>query len=289
MLRQNILFSTDEKYCPHVATAICSLVVNNSDIFFDIYLFHSSLSIASQTKLSSVVDSTLARIHFIEISHREFQGMPLGCHFTKPIYYRLLAANHIAGDTCLYLDSDIIVTGSLANLFSIYLGNSLLAAVVDQGFRGLPSLGLSPGAKYFNSGVILINLSMWRTFSMASLVVQVIDRNPSSVWFPDQCGLNAVVDGNFLELEACYNYQSSLADACCPISSVSGDSPLIVHFSGHSKPWYLNNKHPYKGLYWYYRNKTPFRSLWSDDLSLNTVIRKLLPSSIKRCIRKLLP
>ena len=58
----------------------------------------------------------------------------------------------------LYLDGDVLNTGSLKELWSLDMGESSAAAVIDcLGEKYYELLGLGKNARYCNSGVILFD------------------------------------------------------------------------------------------------------------------------------------
>ena len=123
---------------------------------------------------------------------------------------------------------------------------------------------MSPEARYFNSGVMLINLSLWRSHNVKDRVVSFVESCPNSIQFVDQCGLNSIVNGRWLSLSESYNFQTAcVGDSALYIQG----TPYIVHFTGSAKPWHLLNTHPYKRKYWHFRNQTSFKRLVSDDFS----------------------
>ena len=92
------------------------------------------------------------------------------------------------------------MTESLDGLLEVDLGEHFLAAVEDPGFNRHKKLGMKLNSKYFNSGVMLINLRKWREVDVRSAVIDFVKARANLIEFVDQCGLNGVVDGNWLEL-----------------------------------------------------------------------------------------
>ena len=64
----------------------------------------------------------------------------------------------------IYLDCDMLICGSIAELWYQPLGTAIVAAVVDPGFTQHAVLGLESTAPYFNFGMLLIHLEQWRTY-----------------------------------------------------------------------------------------------------------------------------
>lgn len=283
-----VLFATDQGYVPHLATAIFSLLENNKKLKINIVVFSAKIAPNDQKKLEEISNFFKTHIKFEILNNNLFDGLILNHHFQKSNYYRLFAADFINADKCLYLDADLIVTDALDSLFEIELGEHFLAAVENPGFKRHKALGMSSNSKYFNSGVMLINLRKWRELDVRSAVIDFVKEKAEVIKFVDQCGLNSVVDGNWLELDCTFNFQSSMMPIGPAKNSDAMKNCKIIHFTGSSKPWQMHSKHSHKQVYWEYRNKTPYRTIFSDDFNFLTVVRYITPSSIKSFLKNFL-
>lgn len=280
-----VLFATDSNYVSHLATAIYSLLKNNKELRFRIVVLTGGISDIDQNKLRDVALKFSVPLEFIFLDSSNFDGLVINHHFQKSNYYRLFAADFIDDKICLYLDADVIVNGSIGEMVNVELGNYFLGAVENPGINRNIELCMHPNSKYFNSGVMLLNLEKWRQVGVKDAVISFVKKNPDAIYWVDQCGLNSIVDGNWLELNSKFNVQSSmLANTLCR-GSCSNFEAVIVHFTGSEKPWKMNMKHPYKKHYWSYRNKTAYRSYLSDDFSLNTVLLFITPSFLKNFLK----
>jgi lipopolysaccharide biosynthesis glycosyltransferase len=283
-----VLFATDSDYVPHLATAIYSLLKNNSSLKLRIIIFTVGLDGEDQKKLKGVAEQFGACLKFEFLEDHYFDGLVLNHHFQKSNYYRLFAADLIEEKSCLYLDADIVVTASIERIFGHDLSDYFLAAVENPGFSRHEDLGMRPESKYFNSGVMLLNLEKWREDKVKDAVISLIKKKPDAISFVDQCGLNGVIDGRWLELGREFNFQSSMVAAESYADIAKRREPVILHFTGSDKPWHINNKHKYKSLYWSYRNRTPYKSFFADDITPKNLALYALPSSLEKIIKSLL-
>jgi lipopolysaccharide biosynthesis glycosyltransferase len=96
----------------------------------------------------------------------------------------------VKGGRALYLDVDIVVNGRIDDLCNAEISNIFLAAVDD--------LEMAYSAKYFNYGVMLINLEYWRAYNVKEKVIEFVGRKPEVIRFVDQDGLNFVINRNWL-------------------------------------------------------------------------------------------
>jgi lipopolysaccharide biosynthesis glycosyltransferase len=286
-----ILFASDAGYIPHLATALYSLLLNNQSIFMKIIVFTSGISKKDQQNLEQICGQFNTPLNLTQLDDISFEGLSLHSHFKKSVYYRLFAADLIQDDKCLYLDSDVTVNGSLAELISLDVNNYYLAAVKNHDcykvFNPHKELGMRLDSKYFNSGVMLINLNKWRSANLKDSVITLIRNKPEAIRLVDQCGLNGIVDGDWIELEEKYNRQTCIlttnkhADVACTSNATK---PIVIHFTGTNKPWHANYNHSHKRLYWSYRNKTPYKQFFIDQFRLANIGHYFLPSLFKKMI-----
>jgi lipopolysaccharide biosynthesis glycosyltransferase len=291
----NIVFATDEGYLQHLAVALQSLLVNNEDLDFNIYIINGGINEQKFSKLTSITAKYRCQLINIEINDALFEGLVRNHHFTKANYYRLLIPNFVDQDKVLYLDSDIVVNGSVKELYSCDFKDDYLGAVLNPGFDRHKKLGMDVNSQYFNSGVMLINNIKWKEDKITEKVIEFVTDNSDVIEFVDQCGLNAVIDGKWTAMDLKFNQQAViflpdfvLKYNCFGIQELveAKRNPVIVHYTGSSKPWQFPNKHPLKHLYWQYLSMTPFKRYFPDELTMVNVIKSIIPHQLKSFIHR---
>ena len=117
-------------------------------------------------------------------------------------------------------------------------------------------IGLKNG-RYFNSGVLLMDLVKWRQQQLTQKLFQWLEQvGDTKILWGDQDALNGVIDGDFVELPKKYN--------CIIINNTvlkAEPEDVIVHYIDYVKPWhiyYVDSAE--RQLYWQYAKK----SLWDD-------------------------
>jgi len=294
----NIVFATDRNYIQHLCAALVSLLVNNRELSFTIYIISSGMTRKNHRDIDKITKGYTCQIRHITVSDDLFVRLatdhPM---YPKGIYYRLLIPSLIDEKKLLYLDSDIIVTGSIKDLYEQELGDAYVCAIEDPGFDRHRQLGMDASSRYFNSGMMLINLSRWKQTDLQKKVIDFIENNRESIWFPDQCGLNSIINGQWKKVPLKFNQQSSIFsdgfdekfDCFSPEElREARTNPVIIHYTGGSKPWHFRNKHPYKSLYWKYLKMTPFRHAIYSDLRPSHLVKSIIPKEIKTTIKKFL-
>ncbi len=168
--------------------------------------------------------------------------------FSKAMYGRLYLADILPIDveTVLYLDCDIIVKGDLSPVFDNLSSNLSLFAVPEA-----PSLIKSYLLRklsltdYFNSGVLLFNLSVLRKNKKLSATLNYIRNNPSLL-YPDQDALNVVFQGDWQILSTEFNY----------MALDYNENATIIHYAT-AKPWNGNeNKNAF--IYYELQSNYPY-------------------------------
>jgi lipopolysaccharide biosynthesis glycosyltransferase len=205
-------------------------------------------------------------------------------------YDKLLAAA-LLPDTVtkvLWLDCDLLVLANAAQLWDSGFGDHCALAVQDSvvpcvssrfGVSGYRERGLDPVAKYFNAGVVLIDLVRWREEDVSGQALAYVRSYRKRVWFMDQEALNAVLCGHWGELDARWNRNVGMA-------TVRGadDDAWILHFSGNLKPWRYRGRGRYHALYYLHLDTTawagwrPKKSWWGSVLGMyeTSMLRRLM-------------
>lgn len=192
----NIVFCTDRNYIQHLGAALVSLLVNNRGQAFTISIISSGMTARDRRNIDEIIKGYDCSVRHITLSDELFVSLasehPM---YPKGIYYRLLIPSLIDEKKLLYLDCDMIINGPIRELYETGLGDAYVGAIEDPGFDRHAQLRMEPTARYFNSGMMLINLSKWKETGLQQRVIGFIENNPDAIWFPDQCGLNSIING----------------------------------------------------------------------------------------------
>lgn len=162
-----------------------------------------------------------------------------GHALSEAAYYRLFAVRHLleSGEPgrVLYLDSDTCPGRRIEEFWKLDLAGQPLAArfelrmpPIEQAAR---KLGLDV-ATYFNSGVLLFDLSHAELPNLLDSAIEISIREPEKLTFLDQCALNVAFAGRLTPLEARHNFYVR------PRDRVDGRlKPVVRHFLTRWKPW----------------------------------------------------
>ena len=280
-----ILCACDARYLPHMATMLCSLLENNR--VSRIHLLYSFIKRREIDLLKKFVEKYGSVLQCYEMRSADFQDLLIDKWASAAVYYRLLAPRILPVDInkILYLDCDLIVRRSLNDLWKTDLFDQAVAAVSDYDEDGPQRLGLPEGCKYFNSGVLLINLDFWRRNNVSGRCLDFIRNNPEKIVYWDQDALNAILVGRWIAFDARWNCQKYFED------DIYDPHTAIVHFCGEHrfKPWHWSLQSPFKQEYHKYRLKTPWRRYKLEGRPrlhhLRGFARAVLPSRLRKWLR----
>lgn len=285
-----IVFATDKNYIPFVSVAIQSILFNSSEKNnYDIIVLCSGVGKDDITILKNMMRGKRnVSIREYNISSEIKKYHLKSCsYYTEAIYYRLFMPFIMkAYDKMIYLDCDLIVEDDIAKLFKKNIDNNYAGAVRDIGmilYKYNPAISCLPDnyfedilqgvdpEQYFNSGVLLMNLSKLRKdFTLDNLIAAANDKR---FLYPDQDGLNVLCKNNIRLFNLCFNtypYNSGARTEKNLSMYLPKDlyneyvnarkKPFIIHYNMLEKPWlhpcYLDE--PLMIRFWKYAEKSPF-------------------------------
>ena len=129
------------------------------------------------------------------------------------------------------------------------------------------SIGIAANARYFQCGVLVINLRAWRNGKAAERAMDYLSEYWEQIQLADQGVLNAVLHDSWTPLDQRWNqtttvlfpeYWTAPAYSLAEWKRVKND-PQIVHYDGGAKPWLQRTRHPRNGVFFTYLNKTRYR------------------------------
>lgn len=292
----NIVCCTDHNYVMPTGIMICSVCENHHDceIFFHV-ICNDDVTEKDKRDLTEFVHQYNHRICFYSLNIEvpncftvKKEGQPK--HITISAYYRLFLTEILPIDIekVLYLDSDIIVRHSLQDMYNTDIKDYAAGVVTDMGDGNLAFynyLRYSPKYGYFNSGVLLINLSYWRNKNVLQDYIDFATKYPERIILHDQDIMNFVLKDQKKQLPLTYNFQHGFLFKQLGISweyeaelNEATKNPYILHFTG-KKPWIHGCDHPYRNEFIKYKKMTT----WKD-----APLRKAPKTTCKTKIKNLL-
>ena len=274
-----IFFSVDDNYVPFLATALNSAIKNASkDRYYRAIVLYRDLSGANMAKLAELATDNF-RVDFMAVSEgmeaitdRLSNRLRFDC-FTLTIYFRLFIPTMFPQyDKGIYVDSDIVLLGDIAELYDTDIGDNLIGACADLSVQEMPvivnyienAVGV-PRGDYINSGVLLMNLKELCRVGLDRRFLKLLNKYHFDSVAPDQDYLNALCHGKI-------HYLSPAWDAMPNENTPPVSDARLIHYNLYSKPWYGDGVQ-YEEHFWKYAEDSGFidriaayRSDWSEEL-----------------------
>ena len=241
---KHILLCGDKNYIKYCGVTLTSILLSNKENDFEFHIFCDEISDTDLDKLRNTSEKfgTTINIYYLNIElinkfSKDMQGKE---HISIAAYFRFIAFGLLNKniDKVLYLDSDILVNGDI----NIFWNQNMLnktAIVIEDAFGKKHAERLKVD-KYFNSGVIFIDLRKWKSNNFSDICVQKAIEKVYE--FLDQDILNLVLNKETIFIDKKYNYYYSLSrlldESEKPSKEILNANIAICHFCGASKPWH---------------------------------------------------
>jgi lipopolysaccharide biosynthesis glycosyltransferase len=268
----NIATALNKKYLLYTGVMLVSLCENNPE-HIDAYLLHSELEEKDITKLKEALENYDITIISLKVDRDQFDDrLPRDAQWSIETYYRLMLLDILPDyvERILYLDVDIIVNKSLKELYNIdFEDREIIAAEDSCGKRTIELFGVKQksmfssrfekGFKYFNAGVMLLNVKKMKKNHNFKTYMNVAAEWEYHMEAPDQDILNYVHWENIGYVDwKKYDMFARIAHNDGYTYQIIKSSTAIVHFAGY-KPWEASNCHfDIEQLWWDYAKLTPF-------------------------------
>lgn len=256
MLKTNIIFAVNDSYASKLAVTIISILENNNNENFCFYILSSDFSKKSKQNIEKIKQKYQNwSIKYITPEKALFENLKLNIEYISiETYYRYIIANIlINSDKALYLDADLVVNGSLSELYKTDLTGYYCAGVKDShieksGYK--TKLGFSDTDLYINAGVLLLNLDMIRQENLVEKLFKNTHELSNTISYQDQDIINITFKNKIKELDSIYNFATINAKE----EKDKRNSAIIIHYTGKRKPWHKGCKNKVRKIWFKYNN-----------------------------------
>lgn len=253
----NIFFTVDEAMLGPMTASIFSLWTHNNAQEIMLFIAHDQLSEQNIKLLKEFLSELGIKYELIEVNYNQLKSVRETLrdgHVSSAGLFRCIMDTLLPSEITkiLYIDCDTVILSSLRELYDIGLKGAIAGVVNTPMDHLLLDFGVSP-TSYFNSGVMLIDLSKWRDEKVQERVFEIFYNYPTALLWWDQCALNIVLKNRTVTIPPQFNY---IFDP----KSVSDEFslPTILHYAGTIKPWDDPLRHPWGGLYLEMSVQTPW-------------------------------
>ena len=279
----SVAFCFNDAYCTMASGAISSLIrYSTAQYHYDIYIVHDDISAQNQYLIKTLATTGNINITFVKIEFSRYTTADISySRHSKYTFARLFFHKIFSKiNKILYLDSDLIVTSDIAELFNQNLEGCAVGACLDYvaelGSEKLKKTRLTPLQRigfeqyehhydyfsnylnlsdncintYFNAGVLLMDLKKaGSVFDMKSQ--ELLKRRYIMV---DQDILNII----FKDDKKILNQKFNVFDTnSIKYINETGTLPVIIHYNGPIKPTSSMTR-PMAYRYWEEVSKTPY-------------------------------
>jgi lipopolysaccharide biosynthesis glycosyltransferase/polysaccharide pyruvyl transferase WcaK-like protein len=219
-LKRRIAFASyvDENYLPGFLTLLRSLALTNPEVCEDYLVLYDDLRPESVARIRQLHPRVVLR-RVRDEHYADFVKGDRTNYLVRKAYFILDVFQVRDYDTVITLDTDMVVLDRLDALLRMREG----LGAVAQFFHGQDKL---------NSGLLVIQRE-FLTDAFCERIDAVGRSGDYELDKHDQGILNALLDGEFVRIDARYNFVKR---------RLSGDQPVpgdvaILHFTGRHKPW----------------------------------------------------
>ncbi len=258
-------------YAKFAGTAILSILVNTKENVVIHLLHDDTLTNDNRKKLYAIVNEFNQTLKLYNVGRLQAERLSIGrdcihghkeLRYTWGAMYRLLMADVLPADIdrIIYIDVDTICHLDIQELWN-YPRKHIIAAAADEAIQmlGTPFDTESDrfADNYFNSGVLIINLSQLRQQEIALWDEGIkFLKKTGIIFMTDQDILNHFFKQDYDVLPARYNkiVKFELLHRC---DENDDYLPAIYHFADHMLTFYWRHD-KYSRLFWHYFMHTPF-------------------------------
>jgi lipopolysaccharide biosynthesis glycosyltransferase len=258
--------ASDAAYAMPLATMLRSLSTNLSENYrVDAFVLDDGVSPEDKVKVATSLPERITV--YWESARALPAGLPVWGRMSSTTYQKLAMGSWLPSscDRVIWLDCDLLILADVSQLWTNAPVPKILLAAQDErvpfvsstfGIAAHLELGIGAENKYFNAGVMVIDLERWRSADIGTRSLNYLTQFARSVYFWDQEALNAVLFDSWDELDSRWNRHPTLRDLSPTIGTTTVPEPSIVHFSGSRKPWTSYSHGRYHSLFYSYLDQT---------------------------------
>lgn len=246
----NIVVTINRKYLRPLCVMLRSFLDAHPHRTVDIYILHTELTHEDIAFIEETLGAGGYALHAVPVSRDFLKDAPVTFHFSREMYFRIFAAGLLPEEAprALYLDPDMVILRDLSAMYDMDMGDRFFAAarsintVAELAYK--VRLHMPTESRYFNSGVLLMNLGLLRQRQNVAEALAYIEQNRSRLVLPDQDALNALYHRDTALLDPLiYNLDMRYFALLSATSLQKFDidyvrsHTAIVHYCGKNKPW----------------------------------------------------
>ena len=245
-----IALACDERYFPGLLGTVAS-ILSSSDINYK-YNFHildGGMQESSLHLLQKTVSrfKTATEIYIIKIDLTRLTSLPSFFFDSYMTYARLLLPELVKVDRLIYIDSDLIVTKDISELWNTDIKGNCCAVCVDIMIQQIKNdcpkykeLQFDGDRPYFNAGLMLIDMNEFIVTRIAEKTFTYLKQNKEHCRFWDQSALNVTLYNLTYWLDNSWDFQAGTSQLKIEAEFNNLKSLNVnIHFIAKEKPWLI--------------------------------------------------
>ena len=255
-----VFYACDDNFVKYTMVSLHSMMENASkDRQYEIHILHTDISERMQKLLKEMSNENFT-VQFDNVTDylKSIRNkLPLRDYYSKTTYFRLFIAEMFPEyEKAIYIDSDTIVLGDVAELYDYELGDSYVGACNEQvmiqedvyGTYVEQVVGVERN-NYFNAGVIVINCEQFRKNHVLEQFMELLQMY-NFVVTQDEDYLNLICHNKVCWLPQKWNVEV-FGTLACPENEI-----CVLHYIMVSKPWHYRDCRM-QDYFWRYAKETP--------------------------------
>ena len=274
-----VVCACDDNYAMPLTVMLHSAARNlDEGSWLNVYFIDGGVSEQNWQAIKETLIDLPIEVRSVRPDYSLVEHLHTSHHVTPAAYLRLLTAEILPDSIskAIYLDSDLLVCDDLTRLWNLPMADHYCLAAPDiacpfvdarvgcRNFRqanpfmaafcpvpNYKELGMDGADSYFNSGVMVLNLDLWRRDQLAGQMLDCLEQNRQHIWCWDQYALNVVMYGRWGKLPLRWNQGAHALEypnsACSPVDRdefrIMLEDPGIIHFTTEFKPWHFHWTH----------------------------------------------
>ena len=240
-----VFYACDDNFVKYTMVSLQSMMDHASkEAQYEIHVLHTNISEEMQKKMHAMENANFSVQfdHVTEYLHSIQEKLPLRDYYSKTTYFRLFIAEMFPEiDKAIYIDSDTVVLGDIAQLYDYDLGDAYVGACREQvmiqeevyGTYVEKVLGVERD-NYFNAGMLVINCEQFRKNHVLKQFMELLPMY-NFVVTQDEDYLNLICHNKVCWLPQKWNVEVFGQIPC------REEEICVLHYIMVSKPWHYND------------------------------------------------
>ncbi|MBQ8399305.1 MAG: 1-acyl-sn-glycerol-3-phosphate acyltransferase, partial [Clostridia bacterium] len=254
-----IFYACDGAFVKYTVVSMYSMIQNASkDTSYRIHILHTDISEEMKAVALSLANEQF-EVVFNDVTdylNAISKKLPIRDYYSKTTYYRFFIAEMFPEyKKAIYVDSDTVFQGDVAQLFNHELGDNYVGACHEQAMVQVDEYGTYAEKvvgisrhNFFNAGMMLINCTLFREKKVLDQFLKYL-KVYDFVVTQDEDYLNLICKDHVLFLDQRWNTEI-FGEIPYPIEEAN-----LLHYIMTSKPWHYDHCR-HADVFWNYAEKT---------------------------------